>query len=238
MTNILVYTVCNNSYIEKLKMMLNSFLTHNTIDIHVLTCDFDKSFISKNTDNQVIAHNVSDLYQEYKDNFKRPSYACKRMKSSVNQFINTESYDIVIYTDCDVLFYKNINSLIEKLDLDKINMSYDGSTYRRYTPYNICTGFFVFNPKIHTNLLFDWDLNIMHYIQQKSKYIDQPAMRTLMKQDSYQDKFTLISLEDISMKYKRSDTVATHYINRRSHNMFRDYGMFFNHQYDRLDINE
>jgi lipopolysaccharide biosynthesis glycosyltransferase len=229
---ILIYTVVNDAYLHKLKMMINSFYTFNNIDFHILSTNSSLKVSNKNT--KIATHDASSLFQHHFDQHKKTSYACKKLKALVSHFIEINNYDIVIYTDCDVLFYKNINSLITDKNWEYIYFSYDGGSYKYYNDHNICTGFFIFSPKYFPSLLTDWYFEIEKQVIHRPKYLDQPAMKNVLYTPDYANKFSLIPLIEISQKFKRSDVVATHYIRRRGYNMYNDYKLFFNNEFKEL----
>jgi lipopolysaccharide biosynthesis glycosyltransferase len=230
---IIIYTVVNDAYVTKLKMMLNSFFTFNSsIDFHVLSASTQPPVFDKNT--KIILHDASSLFQNYLEKYRKPSYACKKIKSLITEFVNINDYDLIIYTDCDVIFYDSINKFIFEKTLDTINFSYDGGTYRNFNKYNICTGFFYFSPNKFPNLLKDWSVEIDTLVTQRPKFLDQPAMKNIVKTSIYNNNFSLISLEEISQKFKRNNVIATHYIRRRGYNMYNDYASFFNNEFNQL----
>ena len=229
----IIYTVVNDSYISKLKMMLNSFFTfNNSIDFHILSAN--PQAITFNNHPKIILHDASSLFHNYLGEYRKPSYSCKKIKSLITEFIDIKEYDLIIYTDCDVIFYDNIDRLINQKDLSTIHFSYDGATYKRFDKYNICTGFFYFTPCRFPNLLQDWSLSIDELAIHRPKYLDQPAMKKILKTPLYDSSFSLISLEDISQKFKRNNVIATHYIKRRGYNMHNDYSIFFNNEFNQI----
>lgn len=222
-----VYTICNNSYLNKLMMMLDSFYLHNAnIDFHLLLCD-NNATISQNHKN-VIIHDMVSVYEKYSQQYQKPSYACKKIKSLFNTCVDIFDYDIVVYTDCDVLFYKDITRLLPDKDFQNIYFSHDGGRERAHRSLisKICTGFFMFAPQNFPNILNDWSVAIDQLIINRPKYVDQPAMKNLMTSNQYINKFAIIPVEQISMKFKRPNAIATHYIRKYGHNMYKDYHTF------------
>lgn len=224
--NICAYTACNASYLDKLNMMIDSFCLYNpTIPMHILCCHKN---MKVHKYNNIILHDASMTYQKEFDKNKKPSYACKKIKSLFHKFINIIEYDTIIYTDCDVLFYQNISPLYEDKNLsENIYFSHDGHKERPDTKNidKICTGFFIFNPNQFQDLLEEWSLSIDKISLTRPKYLDQPAMKAVVS-DKYEDKLSIISLEEISMKFKRQNVIATHYIRNYIHRMVKDYSFF------------
>jgi len=229
-----IYTVANEKYFSKLKMMLNSFLSYNnSIDIHILLTNFNKQTDILLSRPNISLHDVSKDYVKYSSRYGS-SRACKKIKSLIHTYINVKNYDILIYSDCDVIFYNNINKLFLNKNLDHIQLSYDGGRQRGLDIYKICTGFFFFSPKQYPDLLNDWGLEIDKMIINKPKFLDQPAMKNVLKLDNYKNNFDIIPLDEVSQKFKRPNVIATHYIRKKSGCMYADYLKFFENEYKML----
>lgn len=229
-----IYTVSNEKYFSKLKMMLNSLLSYNdNIDIHILLTNFNKQTDILFSRPSIFLHDVSKDYIKYSSKYG-PSRACKKIKSLIHTYINIKNYDILIYSDCDVIFYNNIDKLFLNKNLDLIQLSYDGGRQRGLDMYKICTGFFFFSPKQYPDLLNDWGLEIDKMIINKPKFLDQPAMKNVLELDNYKNNFDIIPPDEVSQKFKRPNAIATHYIRKKSGRMYSDYLTFFGNEYKML----
>lgn len=67
---------------------------------------------------------------------------CKLLKSLIYKEINVLEYDWIVYSDSDILYFKDILKKIINLNKNNINISYDGN--RKITnKFQLCSGFFV-----------------------------------------------------------------------------------------------
>jgi lipopolysaccharide biosynthesis glycosyltransferase len=116
----LIYTICDNTYLEVLNIWKENIQKYNDTDILVIC---PKSFVCPD-----------DLATHRLDNFEYKYTA----KFSINDFNNVSEYDNFLYLDLDILCLKQIDHIFEKIDNNKniIHGVKEGHSLRHSGPFH------------------------------------------------------------------------------------------------------
>ena len=196
---ILHYTTSSNNYSYVTNMSVKSFLKNCSGEFTIFS---PHEIEDKIVDSRVTYIN-SEKYFEKNYIDLSPMKKCCFLKSKIHKIIDISYYQLVIYADSDILYFKDIHQPISIMDDNFIHISSD---HRK----NICSGFLFFSPRKYPLFLSEWESLVPPLITKK--YIDQLALQKLLI-EKYINNFRLISSEVMSFKKKTQDCYANHYVN-------------------------
>ena len=203
---ILHYTISTNNYSQPTNMSAKSFLKNCSGEFII----FSPHEIEDKIIDSRVRYINSEKYFEKNYIDLSPMKKCCFLKSKIHKIIDISYYQLVIYADSDILYFKDIHQPISIMDDNFIYISSDHPMGMDYT--NLCSGFLFFSPQKYPLFLSDWEKIIPSTI--KSKYVDQPALHNLIK-EKYINNYRLISTEVMAIKRKTPDCYAAHYVNLR-----------------------
>lgn len=214
----IIYTITSNNYSKFTCKCLKSFLincsTMENIKFYVLSPHEIKD---KVLDDRIEYLNLQGSIPKNVFSLGVKTQ-CKWLKTKALDFIPTNNVDWLIYSDSDVLFFKNFNEILERKDENKFHISYDGARSKfqnlERNKYRFCSGFLFFKPKIFPNILREWEEKVLERMVDKPKLLDQPSLIEILK-TKYSNNCQSIPLDEVSYKVKRDGAYITHYINKK-----------------------
>jgi hypothetical protein len=235
MKKILFYTICCSSenidrkYTTFGKCCISSMRkTGMQEKIHVLS---DGTYIPDDNDPNTILIDVdinkSDIksinrFSERKVNV----YRIKELKAKIKDFVeDIEQYDMVVFFDIDMLFYKNPHEFFSSLDN---NFVYVQGAKTGIETRGFCTGIVAFDFKKLPNLHDEWLEGITERTKNRVGMVDQPILIEL-----FETKYPhlLKKIEPKLIAYKQEPItehlVAKHYHSRRTFTLAVDYYTHF-----------
>lgn len=215
-----IYTITSDNYYYKFtEKSLKSFIIScgdSGIKYYVLS----PHEIEDKIDNENIVYvNMEKLIPENVRSLGVKT-ACKWLKTQIGNVIKLDELDWLIYSDSDVLYFRDITPILENKDPNMIHLSYDSARGRfqnlERNKYRFCSGFMIFSPSQFPHLLHEWKARVEVRMVDKPKLLDQPCLIDLLK-EQYPDNCKSILLDEVSYKGRRENCYVTHYINRKKH---------------------
>lgn len=215
-----IYTITSDNYYYKFtEKSLKSFIIScgdSGIKYYVLS----PHEIEDKIDNENIVYvNMANLIPEHVRSLGIKT-TCKWLKTQIGNVIHIDELDWLIYSDSDVLYFKDIVPIIESKDPEIFYMSYDSVQGRfqnlERNKYRFCSGFIMFKPSNFPNILNEWKSRVECRMVDNPKLLDQPCLIELLK-ENYSDECKSIPLTEVSYKGRLDNCYVTHYINRKKH---------------------
>lgn len=214
----IIYTVSSNNYSHFTVKCLNSFL------LNCSTMSNIKFYVLSPHEIQDKVINEKIVYLNLKKNIPKNVFdlgiktQCKWLKTKSLDYIPEINIDWLIYSDSDVLFFKDFSDFLNNKEEDIFHISY-GSNRSKFqnlerNKYRFCSGFLFFKPKSFPNILNEWEAKVLERMVTSPKLLDQPSLIELLR-EKYYNICKSIPLDEVSYKGRRNGVYITHYINKK-----------------------
>jgi len=217
----LYYTISSNNISNITNISIESYLRfyNKNIKIYIVSPTEIENKINRTEVVYINAENIiPQKYYEYGIH-----NICKWLKSQLPNIVDIYNFDRIIYSDSDILYFKNINDYLDTLSDSFIHISHEGYKIRKLKRNKVCSGFIYFNPNKFKDFYIDWSQKIENRISSQPKLLDQPCLQEMVDL-KYCNSYNLIDKTIISqIKEFKSNCYGMHYIFKNYNDMILDY---------------